>query len=157
MPKTPGTEQPPGKEKSIMDAVSALTSLGDEEDSNNEESGGASNPPPAKKIKLEDEATEESKAIAAKRFIPEHKKPDAALTFPEKVWDNRQASLMVTEYLHVESVPETLYDKLTCADPKVIVASNTTYHPLFFLTMFFLLSLHHTAHGHDAICRRTEG
>jgi hypothetical protein len=83
MPKTPGTEKPPGKEKSIMDAVSALTSLGDEEDSNNEES--AANPSPAKRLKLGDEATEESKAIAAKRFIPDHKKPDAALTFPEKV------------------------------------------------------------------------
>jgi hypothetical protein len=105
MPKTPETKKPPGKENSIMDAVSALTSLGDEEDSNTEESGGDSNPPPAKKPKLEDQSAEESKAIAAKRFIPDHKKPDAALTFPEKV---REASLMATEYLHVESVPGSL-------------------------------------------------
>jgi hypothetical protein len=30
-------------------------------------------------------STESSDSMKSKRFIPDHKKPDAALTFPEKV------------------------------------------------------------------------
>lgn len=35
--------------------------------------------------KATDSKAKEEKPEAPKRFIPEHKKPDAALTFPEKV------------------------------------------------------------------------
>lgn len=54
----------PQKKDGVMDAVTALTTLGDEEEA-----------------KVETAEDEEDKV----RFIPEHKKPDAALTFPEKV------------------------------------------------------------------------
>jgi len=55
------------KLRSIMEAASALTSLGDEDE------------------ECKDVDDEESSKDKAKRFIPEYKKPDAALTFPEKV------------------------------------------------------------------------
>eukprot|EP00542_Grammatophora_oceanica_P009580 CAMPEP_0194032892 /NCGR_PEP_ID=MMETSP0009_2-20130614/5739_1 /TAXON_ID=210454 /ORGANISM="Grammatophora oceanica, Strain CCMP 410" /LENGTH=401 /DNA_ID=CAMNT_0038673465 /DNA_START=30 /DNA_END=1235 /DNA_ORIENTATION=+ len=53
------------KLQSIMEAASALTSL-NEEGGSNPGSPRSGSPPP-------------------KRYIPEHKKPDAALTFPEKL------------------------------------------------------------------------
>jgi hypothetical protein len=54
-----------------MEAASALTALGDEEEIVNS---------------LEKSLAESNEAKEArKRYIPEHKKPDAALTFPEKV------------------------------------------------------------------------
>mmetsp|Transcript_42051 Transcript_42051/g.59073 ORF Transcript_42051/g.59073 Transcript_42051/m.59073 type:complete len:346 (-) Transcript_42051:65-1102(-) len=55
------------KLRSIMEAASALTSLGDEDE------------------ECKDVDDEESSKDKAKRFIPEYKKPDAALTFPEKL------------------------------------------------------------------------
>jgi hypothetical protein len=62
------------KKDGVMDAVTALTTLGDEEEG-----------------KVEEESLQ-AKAVVGDdgeggkvRYIPEHKKPDAALTFPEKV------------------------------------------------------------------------
>jgi hypothetical protein len=95
----PTDNKPATKEKlrSIMEAASALTSLGDEES----ETGSRSCSPTSKKeeepkeaateevVKKEEITTEqkqgETKETSAKRFLPEHKKPDAAPTFPEKV------------------------------------------------------------------------
>jgi hypothetical protein len=77
---------PVTKEKlhSVMEAASALTALGDEESENGE--GAPSSP------KIAPEESPDTTAAAAtpkddgsKRFLPDHKKPDAALTFPEKV------------------------------------------------------------------------
>lgn len=66
-------KRPVTKEKlrSIMEAASALTALGDEDE---DEDG-------------DDESEKEGSSLelGSKRYIPEHKKPDAALTFPEKV------------------------------------------------------------------------
>lgn len=97
----------PPKEKlrTIMDAASALTSLGDEEGSNEaipkeepsheaeqlpaavgsaEESAEpvkeSDAPQPSSPKSLESESTS-----PPKRYLPDHKKPDAAPTFPEKV------------------------------------------------------------------------
>jgi hypothetical protein len=69
-------KRPVTKEKlrSIMEAASALTALGDEDDGEE----GTSN-------KQQQESNEEGEGKSGKRYIPEHKKPDAALTFPEKV------------------------------------------------------------------------
>jgi general stress protein YciG len=67
--------------QSIMEAASALTRLGDEE-------SGASAPPSPKREEEDTEETPETgtkAGKATKRFIPKHKKPDGALTFPEKV------------------------------------------------------------------------
>ena len=69
--KAPVTKE---KLRSIMEAASALTALGDEEDGEE----GTSN-------KQLQEDNEEGEGKSGKRYIPEHKKPDAALTFPEKV------------------------------------------------------------------------
>jgi hypothetical protein len=72
------------KLRSIMEAASALTALGDEDDTQEE----------SVPIKAEDEQpqtddkTENGESTgdkSLKRYIPDHKKPDAALTFPEKV------------------------------------------------------------------------
>lgn len=73
MATTTPTPIPPagkGKEKlrTIMEAASALTALGDEETSD-------------PTVNEDAEAEKEPR----KRHIPEHKKPDAALTFPEKL------------------------------------------------------------------------
>jgi hypothetical protein len=72
------SEGPKSKLRTIMEAASALTALGDEEETSNS----------LEKTPAEHEAKE-----ASKRYIPEHKKPDAALTFPEKV----RASLMLAK------------------------------------------------------------
>jgi hypothetical protein len=95
----PTENMPAQKEKlrSIMEAASALTSLGDEES----ETGSRPSSPTCKNeeepkesatketVVNEEDATEgkqgETKETSAKRFLPEHKKPDAAPTFPEKV------------------------------------------------------------------------
>lgn len=79
---------PKSDKHGIMDAVSALTTLGDEESGDEGEAKAS----PEKK-------DDDTKPAAAKRgsddggepkprYIPEHKKPDAALTFPEKVRDS---------------------------------------------------------------------
>jgi hypothetical protein len=121
--------KPPEKLRTIMDAASALTSLGDEEEeeapaeeaavvlkeepaSNHEtEEISSSGEPkaaepsasPAPKVEDEDGAEDarppSPKVVSSessnnnnnsggpppKRYLPEHKKPDAAPTFPEKV------------------------------------------------------------------------
>jgi len=58
-------QQPKEKTKSMMEAASALTHLGDEDG--------------------EGEGDETTLPLPKKRYIPEHKKPDAAFTFPEKL------------------------------------------------------------------------
>jgi hypothetical protein len=75
--KKPATKE---KLRSIMEAASALTALGDEE-------SAVGSPPstPANSHKHELIEGEKKEGTPAKRYIPEHKKPDAALTFPEKV------------------------------------------------------------------------
>jgi len=81
MPKTDKN-----KGMGIMDAVSALTTLGDEESG----SEGGEKPSPEKKGSYEQEkrgSDEDENGDSKPRYIPEHKKPDAALTFPEKVRD----------------------------------------------------------------------
>lgn len=85
------TKQPVTKEKlrSIMEAASALTALGDEEDE-----GGAAKAETEKASKGDGEPTKDDPeentdsvgaAKPAKRYLPDHKKPDAAPTFPEKL------------------------------------------------------------------------
>lgn len=81
---------PKGQQKlrTIMEAASALTALGDEEGST---TGCPSSPITASestgKTTTAPEAVNETKKDKEpkKRHIPEHKKPDAALTFPEKL------------------------------------------------------------------------
>jgi hypothetical protein len=95
------TDGAPKEEKlqSIMEAANALTALGDEEDAAAESTAA----PAALKVEQDatleapkDDATPSSNAkppqhkalvvsTNTKRFLPEHKKPDAAPTFPEKV------------------------------------------------------------------------
>jgi hypothetical protein len=76
-------QQPKTKLRSIMEAASALTRLGDED--------SAASALPSPKREEETEETSETSETgtkagkSTKRFIPEHKKPDAALTFPEKL------------------------------------------------------------------------
>ena len=61
------------KKDGVMDAVTALTTLGDEEEAKGEEEF------------VEAKAVGDDGEGGKVRYIPEHKKPDAALTFPEKV------------------------------------------------------------------------
>jgi hypothetical protein len=77
------------KLRNIMEAASALTALNSEELS---EQGNTSTPLSPEKAPNEtpededdEDDDEEGSSSKKKRFIPEHKKPDAALTFPEKV------------------------------------------------------------------------
>jgi hypothetical protein len=108
------TSPPKEKLRTIMDAASALTSLGDEEGVNEavkEEEGTPSNheadaitsgageeqqdekaPEPSTKDDDDDDdeqtpSPKESSDTSSppKRYLPDHKKPDAAPTFPEKV------------------------------------------------------------------------
>jgi len=71
-------------DKKTMDAASALTRL--QEDAQ-EESGGSASAAAEKKNKTEtaEDDTASADGKEKKRFLPEHKKPDAAPTFPEKV------------------------------------------------------------------------
>jgi hypothetical protein len=75
---------------SIMDAVNALAALGDDES----ESSSRTSPVASNSEKKGDSTTkadsktgskEANTEADVKRFLPEHKKPDAARTFPEKV------------------------------------------------------------------------
>lgn len=89
-----------GKLRSVMEAASALTTLGE----NESESGGSApsspktTPKESPKEDAKEAATKDAETPATskedkseetgespKRFLPDHKKPDAALTFPEKV------------------------------------------------------------------------
>ena len=74
---------PVTKEKlaSIMAAASALTSLNESETNTNESTAT----PEKKASATPAKSAQKSEATPTKRYIPEHKKPDAALTFPEKV------------------------------------------------------------------------
>ena len=82
-----------------MEAANALTSLAKKEepkevvdsesqsvknDAEKPKDEAASSSSPSEEAKSETKATS-SQSAPVKRFIPEHKKPDAALTFPEKV------------------------------------------------------------------------
>jgi hypothetical protein len=67
------------KLRTIMEAASALTALADEEDSSGESRAGS----PHVKDAVED--SKQACTAEEKRFLPDYKKPDAALTFPEKV------------------------------------------------------------------------
>ena len=100
MPKTP-SEKPKGKINSIMDAVTALTTLGDEESGSDsekkaspEKQGDEKDEAKENPVKeeMEDEGAKEDEE-SKPRYIPEHKKPDAALTFPEKVRNDIASSL----------------------------------------------------------------
>jgi hypothetical protein len=73
------SEGPKSKLRTIMEAASALTALGDEEEKGNS----------CEKNQAEANDAKE----ARQRYIPEHKKPDAALTFPEKVRTQKYAML----------------------------------------------------------------
>lgn len=92
-------QKPPAKNEKIhiiMEAASALTALGDEESDSSRPTSPRRDPkeaaeqpqsetidgssPTEKKITDEEVASNN-----AQRFLPEHKKPDAAPTFPEKV------------------------------------------------------------------------
>lgn len=81
------TNQPSRKLHIIMEAASALSALGDDDSpsptpiSTPQKMASSSNPT-SEAASTTKEAEEKS---PSKRFIPSHKKPDAALTFPEKV------------------------------------------------------------------------
>jgi hypothetical protein len=99
----PKTKRPVTKEKlrSIMEAASALTALGDEEDSEEGSESGS---------KKDDDGDEEGEMDeSGKRFIPDHKKPDAALTFPEKVSKlqlQRSKMTSICSLCHCNPAPE---------------------------------------------------
>mmetsp|Transcript_16760 Transcript_16760/g.27808 ORF Transcript_16760/g.27808 Transcript_16760/m.27808 type:complete len:368 (+) Transcript_16760:89-1192(+) len=79
----PKTKRPVTKEKlrSIMEAASALTALGDEDEEGSEAGSKKEGDDDEEGADGEDGEDDGS----GKRFIPDHKKPDAALTFPEKL------------------------------------------------------------------------
>lgn len=83
------TKPPVAKEKlhSIMEAASALTALGDEDDSEGSRPGTPKNTSGTKDDEKKGQGKKEDKEdeSSPKRYLPEHKKPDAAPTFPEKV------------------------------------------------------------------------
>ena len=80
-----------------MAAASALTALGDEDsqgadpngDCRSGDGGGVSKE--STDLKEEKNAAKEQQ----KRYLPQHKKPDAALTFPEKVGTSLRLLLSV--------------------------------------------------------------
>lgn len=74
------------KLRSIMEAASALTALGDEESTGSRShSSTPEKKLPATLVQKGSAAKNDDESSPTKRYIPEHKKPDAALTFPEKV------------------------------------------------------------------------
>jgi hypothetical protein len=75
---------PKEKLQSVMEAASALTALADEESENGEDAPSSPKITPEESPDTTAEA-ESPKDENSKRFLPDHKKPDAALTFPEKV------------------------------------------------------------------------
>ena len=83
--KRPATKE---KIRSIMEAASALTALGDEsEEGSRPNSPDPSKPEPSEETKKEEPSKEtpKSEEEPPKRYLPSHKKADAAMTFPEKV------------------------------------------------------------------------
>jgi hypothetical protein len=86
--KPQGTKE---KLHSIMEAANALTALGDEESE-----ASHTGPPSVTELNTADEKKETSSVPETKkpkdevkRYLPDHKKPDAAATFPEKVSHDR--------------------------------------------------------------------
>lgn len=73
------------KQRTIMEAASALTTLGGEQEKETTITTKKDEKPEDTEEKKVESDEAMAKASSAKRFIPEHKKPDAALTFPEKV------------------------------------------------------------------------
>jgi hypothetical protein len=98
MKEAPGKKGRATKEKlrSIMDAVSALTALGDEDGDEDEEGEGKKGE--EKKLGRKEDKVEDAEFDSKKRFIPEHKRPDAALTFPEKV-RLQQSAMFTVEFI----------------------------------------------------------
>ena len=79
-----------------MEAASALTALGDEEDESTNDNSRTNSPTNEEKAKEANSSTSDATTSKddEKRFLPDHKKPDAALTFPEKVRDFISYSLI---------------------------------------------------------------
>lgn len=73
------------KLRTIMEAASALTALGDEESAAGSRPGSPASEKDSAKNSKNKTTTAPRKKKEEKRFLPDHKKPDAALTFPEKV------------------------------------------------------------------------
>ena len=74
------------KLRTIMEAANALTALGDEESTESRSNGSSSTKEEESQAKKNTTTKKQSKKdVDNKRFLPDHKKPDAALTFPEKV------------------------------------------------------------------------
>jgi len=109
------TEKPATKEKlrSIMEAASALTALGDEE--------GSSSPTATSVTDKEEETNSKDDSKPGKRYIPDHKKPDAALTFPEKV---RAPPWWFTSLLLACSPVET---RIALAEPSPVPGAVESY------------------------------
>jgi cell division protein FtsN len=86
---------PKEKIRSIMEAASALTALGEEESDASRPGSPSGESKKEDYVNIESKDTEtpgtfesaedEEEKEAAKRYLPDHKKPDAAPTFPEKV------------------------------------------------------------------------
>jgi hypothetical protein len=130
------------KLQSIVEAASALTSLVQEE------TGSSSLPSPTrednntKTPKEEspagnadsDESKDEEEDEPSKRFIPEHKKPDAALTFPEKVSYFDSFGVSSITFISTGGYADLVF----CYDKTLT------------LSLLFCLS----AHEYDGVCRR---
>jgi hypothetical protein len=92
-----GSTKSPAKQKlrSIMEAASALTALGDEESDEGGSQAGGQKPrktatdgtKAAAETEEIEQNDEDEDQLTPTRYLPEHKKPDAAPTFPEKVRD----------------------------------------------------------------------
>lgn len=98
------------KLRTIMEAASALTALGDEESSDNQSRGNSPVPKEPGKTKATSKKDD-------KRFLPDHKKPDAALTFPEKV------RFTTSFVFHGIGMPHSPSTKSTCG-----VTGTRTFH-----------------------------
>lgn len=98
--------KPSIKQESVIEAANALKSLGDEEENSKpaleepttkecktieESASGPPHAPPMLMLLNED--------TGSKRFLPEHKKPDAALTFPEVRESSRVCTSSCGHYL----------------------------------------------------------
>jgi hypothetical protein len=129
------------KLQSIMEAASALTSLVQEE------TGSSSLRSPKREDNItvtpkeqtpssnaDSDESKEEEDEPSKRFIPEHKKPDAALTFPEKVSYFETFGVFSITFISTSGYAELVF----CHDKTLI------------LSLLFCLP----AHEHDGVCRR---
>lgn len=80
-------KRPASKEKlrCIMEAASALTALGDEESEKGSSCPSSPQTKSSADAKPSTENVNKKESKPSKRFLPDHKKPDAAPTFPEKL------------------------------------------------------------------------